>query len=420
MFAVRACELYLKTGGKFGLVLPNAAIDREHYAGFRSGHYGGKSGDVAIAFSRSWDLRRIRPHFFPRAACVVFGIREEHASNPVVGATWSGRSMPEEAELWTGRLRTANISWPEAKESLTRTNGKVRHIGQLTKSPYAPAFTQGATVLPRVAFVVEKQAASALGLPQGRIAVRSSRSVQEKKPWKSLPDITGVVESEFVRPYFTGDNVYPFRTGDPMLAVIPCGVRGKLEQGKIDLHPGLQQWWSRAEEIWNVNRSNGRMSLAERLDYQSTLSKQFPIPLLRVVYNRSGMHVVAAKLFNTRAILGSGLYWAPVHSEEEANYLCAVLNAPVTTELVRPFMTYGKDERDIAKHVWEVPIPRFDVENPIHRRLTELGKTAESTVAGFTINPDLHFAATRRHIRELLDSTDEGREINEIVFEMLS
>ncbi|WP_287339276.1 N-6 DNA methylase [Mesorhizobium sp.] len=420
LFAVRACELYLKTGGKFGLVLPNAAIDREHYAGFRSGHYGGKSGDVAIAFSRSWDLRRIRPHFFPRAACVVFGIREEHASNPVVGATWSGRSMPEEAELWTGRLRTANISWPEAKESLTRTNGKVRHIGQLTKSPYAPAFTQGATVLPRVAFVVEKQAASALGLPQGRIAVRSSRSVQEKKPWKSLPDITGVVESEFVRPYFTGDNVYPFRTGDPMLAVIPCGVRGKLEQGKIDLHPGLQQWWSRAEEIWNVNRSNGRMSLAERLDYQSTLSKQFPIPLLRVVYNRSGMHVVAAKLFNTRAILGSGLYWAPVHSEEEANYLCAVLNAPVTTELVRPFMTYGKDERDIAKHVWEVPIPRFDVENPIHRRLTELGKTAESTVAGFTINPDLHFAATRRHIRELLDSTDEGREINEIVFEMLS
>ncbi|TIU91642.1 MAG: hypothetical protein E5W09_30460 [Mesorhizobium sp.] len=244
--------------------------------------------------------------------------------------------------------------------------------------------------------------------------------MQEKKPWKSLPDISGVVESEFVRPYFTGDNVYPFRTGDPMLAVVPCGVRGKLEQGKIDLHPGLQQWWSRAEEIWNVNRSNGRMSLAERLDYQSTLSKQFPIPLLRVVYNRSGMHVVAAKLSNTRAILGSGLYWAPVHSEEEANYLCAVLNAPVTTELVRPFMTYGKDERDIAKHVWEVPIPRFDVENPIHRRLTDLGKTAESTVAGFAINPDLHFAATRRHIRELLDSTDEGREINEIVFEMLS
>lgn len=420
LFAVRACELYLKIGGTFGLVLPNAAIDREHYAGFRSGHYGGKEGDVAIAFSTPWDLRRIRPHFFPRAACVVFGVREEHASNPVEGATWSGRKMPEEAELWTGRLSAPNMSWPEAKTSLTRTEGKLRHVGQLTKSPYAPAFTQGATVLPRVAFVVVQQEASALGLPQGRVALRSSRSIQEKKPWKDLPDITGVVESEFVRPYFTGDNVYPFRTGDPMLAVIPCNVRGKLEQAQIDLHPGLQQWWSRAEELWDINRSNGRMSLAERLDYQSTLSKQLPIPPLRVVYNRSGMHVVAAKLSNGRAILGSSLYWAAVHFDEEADYLCSVLNAPATTELVRPFMTYGKDERDIAKHVWEVPIPRFDPENPNHRRLAQLGAVAERLVSGFVIDPALHFAATRRHIRELLDSTDEGCEINEIVSEMLS
>ncbi|ESZ04820.1 hypothetical protein [Mesorhizobium sp. L48C026A00] len=115
--------------------------------------------------------------------------------------------------------------------------------------------------------------------------------------------------------------------------------------------------------------------MIEQLDYQSKLSRQLPTPPLRVVYNRSGMHVVAA-------IFGNGLYWASVHSDNEADYLCAVLNAPVTTELVRPFMTYGKDERDIAKHVWEVPIPRFDVENPIHRRLTELGKAAESIVTG--------------------------------------
>ena len=36
---VRVCELYLRKGGRFALVLPNAAIDREHYAGFRTGTY---------------------------------------------------------------------------------------------------------------------------------------------------------------------------------------------------------------------------------------------------------------------------------------------------------------------------------------------------------------------------------------------
>jgi len=34
LFVTRVCELYLKKGGHFALVLPNAAIDREHYAGF--------------------------------------------------------------------------------------------------------------------------------------------------------------------------------------------------------------------------------------------------------------------------------------------------------------------------------------------------------------------------------------------------
>lgn len=37
LFVVRACELYLHKGGRLAFVLPNAAIDREHYVGFRRG-----------------------------------------------------------------------------------------------------------------------------------------------------------------------------------------------------------------------------------------------------------------------------------------------------------------------------------------------------------------------------------------------
>ena len=168
-----------------------------------------------------------------------------------------------------------------------------------------------------------------------------------------------------------------------------------------------------------ANRSSERLTLREQLDYQSKLSKQFPVPALRVVYNRAGMHLAAAKLTDRRALIASGLYWAAVSSLDEADYLCAVINAPVTTELVRPFMSYGKDERDIHKHIWEVPIPLFDSENSAHRRLAELAKIAEQTVAEFALSSELHFAASRRHIRELLMSTEVGQEINDIVFEMI-
>jgi len=420
LFAVRACELYLRKGGRFGLVLPNAAIDREHYAGFRSGHYGGRSGEVAIAFDPSWDLRRLRPHFFPRAASVVFGQRMEltQQSGEREG-DWAGKKMPDEVEIWTGRLKSPNAPWSEASSWLTRRAGKVQHVGQLTKSPYAPAFTQGATFTPRFAFVVERREASSLGLPKGRIAVQSSRSVQEKKPWRDLPDISDVVESEFVRPFYTGENIFPYRTGRPQLAVIPCNKAGLMGAAQIEMHPGLHHWWQKAETFWIEHRSSERLSLAERLDYQATLSKQLPIPPLRIVYNRAGMHLAAAKITDRRALVANGLYWAAVRSVDEADYLCAVVNAPATTELVRPFMSYGKDERDIHKHIWEVPIPLFDEANPVHLRLAELAKIAEKTAEQFSLNPDLHFAASRRHIREALMSTGAGQEINEIVFELI-
>ena len=420
LFVVRVCELYLRKGGKFAFVLPNTAIDREHYAGFRTGVYGGRSGVLSVSFSPSWDLRRIRPHFFPRAASVVFGARTDYAgSDSSDDSTPEPQGMPERTEVWKGRLQQGNASWAAASEWLTRTPGLVRRTGQIDRSPYAPFFTQGATLVPRMAFIVDLQASSPLGLPQGRVAIQSSRSVQEKTPWKNLPGISAVVESEFVRPLINGDNLYPFRIGEASLAVVPCTREKLLSDHEIEEQPGLHQWWAQASSAWDANRSSSVRTLSESLDFQSKLSKQLTIPALRVLYNTSGMHVCCAKLRNARAIIANGLYWSTMRSEDEANYLSGILNAPVTTELTRPLMSYGKDERHIHKHVWELPIPEFDQANASHQRIAQLSADCESLVADFAIDPNLHFAASRRHIREYLQATDEGRELNELVFEMI-
>ncbi len=410
LFAVRASQLYLRNGGQFALVMPNTAIDRDHYRGFRTGRYGDATLGMQIAFTAPWDLRRIRPHFFPRAASVVFGVRTDARAVP----------MPEDAEIWTGRLPATNASWGQADSAITRAAGRLRRGGTLSQSPYAPAFTQGATFTPHFMFVVERQAAPALGMPSGRLPVRSSRSVYEKKPWRFIENMSGVVESEFVRPYLNGDNLFPYRINGNGSVLLPCNRNGFLEEGEIELSPGLHSWWSRSVELWEENRSSDRLSLRQRVDYQSGLSKQFPVPQLRVVYNRAGMHVIAAMVADRRAIIANGLYWAAVRTAAEAHYLCAILNAPVTTELVRPFMSYGKDERDIHKAPWELPIPSFDEGNSTHIRLAQLGALAEQISASFPINSDLHFAATRRHIRQAIAATAEGCEIDEIVYELIS
>ena len=401
--------------------MPNAAIDREHYAGFRTGMYSHTVGESRIAFSQLWDLRRIRPHFFPRASSVVFGTRSDYSTTkddeePTQGA----KAMPEEGEIWTGRLETVNAAWNVACQWLKRAPGKVHQSGQISKSPYAPSFTQGAIIAPYLAFVVTKKESSPLGQSQGKTSVQSQRSVYEKKPWKNLPALSGVVETQFIRPLFSGENVYPFSTGKPKLAIIPCDKQSLLSQDGIDLHPGLQKWWARATQVWEANRSSERLSLMEQLDFQSKLTKQLPIPPFRVVYNTSGMHICCAKLRDKKAIVNSDLYWAPMNSEEETDYICAILNAPATTELARPMMSYGKDERHIHKPVWELPIPVFNHSNQMHRRISQLGANAEKLVATYKSEEgSVHFSAIRRHIRDAVFATPQGHELNDLVFELI-
>jgi hypothetical protein len=232
--------------------------------------------------------------------------------------------------------------------------------------------------------------------------------------------VEGVVETEFVRPILSGESLLPYRVEDSLLGVVPCYSDRLLNPVDIELYPSLQQWWRQAEELWVANRSSERLSLMEQLNYQSKLSKQLPVAPFRVIYNKSGMHLTAAKLRDSRALISNGLYWASFYDEDEADFLCAIMNSAVTTEFLRPFMSYGKDERDIHKHVWQLPIPAYDPSEDAHRELAVLGAALSAIASAAETEPTLHFSAKRRRLRRLIEASPEGERVSEIVFEMLS
>jgi len=410
LFVIRAAELYLRKGGRLAMVLPNASVDREQFAGFRSGNYSGASGYLSLAFEGSWDLRRVRPHFFPRGSSVVFARRTD---DPL--------ELPERTTVWTGRLSRPNCAWAVARSELARDPGVLRRAQGPAASTFGKRFSQGATFSPRVLFIVVERSAGPLGLPAGRMAVESLRGVNEKEPYKSLRSQQGVVETEFVRPVYSGENLMPYRANDPLLAVIPCSESGLLGEHEIDQYPGLRGWWAQAEETWEGNRAAAtRLSLAEQLDYQSKLSKQLPVAPFRVVYNASGMHLAATKVRNSRAIITKSLYWAAFRDEGEADYLCAILNSSATTELLRPYMSYGKDERHVDKHLWQLPIPDYDTENAQHCELAALSRQVAGAVESAEIDDILHFAASRRHLRQMIEASSAGARITEMVHELIS
>jgi hypothetical protein len=411
LFVARAVELYLRNGGRFGLVMPNAVVDRDHYAGFRRGSYVSNNSRTLIAFDPSWDFRRVRPHFFPRGSSVIFGERSSDVA----------REMPLEATIYSGNIGRAATSLESVADRLIQTSGQVT-IRTGTQSPYSPRFRQGAIFSPRLLFFVERGAVGPLGAAAGEVPIRSSRSADEKKPWKFLPTQSGMIEGRFIRPMYSGENLLPYRVNSSLLCVIPENNGHLLKaDDEIARFTGLSNWWQNAVSIWESGKSaTTNLSLAEQLDYMGKLSAQFPIPAMRVVYNSAGMHIAAAKLYDTQGVINTKLYWCTAQTEAEADYLCAILNSPVTTEMVRPLMSYGKDERDIHKHVWKLPIPEFDPGVPNLARLAALGRECASLAQSVQLRENIHFAALRRDVRQVLDESPVTTEIDALVYELLS
>jgi SAM-dependent methyltransferase len=411
LFVARTVQQYLRDGGSFAFVLPNSVLDRQYFQGFRSGWYEDTVEPTAVAFTGSWDLRRLRPHCFPRGACVVFGDR----------ATLSTyRPLPPVTERWLGRVPADARAWAQVEPFTTREQAAL--VGEsLTESPYKPRFAQGATIVPKLLFFVETDSGGRLGLGAGRHRVRSARSNLEKAPWKELPTLEGVVEAEFIRQVLLGESLLPYRILPARKAVLPLDGSTLMtgSASRLDFYFGLAEWWRQAEATWEAHRSSGRLTLAEQLDFRHKLTAQFPVSPLRLAYSASGMHVAAAIVDDPAAIIEHKLYWAPIATQDEGLFLSAILNSTVLTELVRPMMSYAKDERDIDKHVWNLPIPRYDDTNALHQRLAELGRQQSDSVTGLHLAEGANFVTLRRRVRGELAQHPATPEIQAVVMELL-
>lgn len=407
LFVARVMQLYLTSGGRFGFVMPSSVLDREHYEGFRQGDYADPHEPLGAEFDEPWDLSRLRPHFFPRAASVVFGKRVDSEERAAMSTT---------VERWIGRVDAGDFS------EIERCPADVTLYSSEHHSPYHSRFRQGATIVPRALFFVEPQDSGPLGAAVGSIRVKAARSSTEKKPWKELERSEGNIEAEFLRSILVGSSVLPFRIAASSTAVLPWSGGRFCDVGddELDLYPGLAAWWRNVNGIWEANRRNDKLSLLEQLDFRSKLSHQYPSPSRRVVYASSGMHVVGAYVDDRHQVIDNSLYWAAVRSEAEGHFLSAILNAPVLTELCRPMMSYGKDERHIHKIVWRLPIPEWDPEDRDHRMLAELGARAASLLAGVHLSEDRHFATLRRDFRKILLDSGLLTELDELVGKMVA
>lgn len=403
LFIARTVEQFLRIGGTFAFVTPFAALSRMQYVGFRAGkwlHNGNEQ--VTARFEEPWDLSDVRPPLFPVPSGVVFGTKTINDPTP----------LPTQALHLAGR-----------HNELYETRAQIEQLTDVDpyRSPYSTTVTNGATVYPRVLFVVDEVPPGPLGRPAGTTEVMSVRSTQEKGAWKRLESFQTPVESEFVHSMLLGASLVPYRVVWPVKAVLPVKDGKLLSRAERDKFPLLSKRWAALEELWDENKKSTKVSLDQQLDWQGKLRRQLPAPPYRVLYSKSGNRIAAALCNDTSAIIDHKLFWMPVSNADEGNYLLAALNSEVIAAEVASRQSQGLfGGRDIDMLPWRSWIARFDPEDVNHLRIARLGAEATQIAAELDLSTITKFTDGRAAVRRALIAAGTAAGIEEAVTTMLA
>ena len=432
LFFTRSVDLYLKNDGIIGMVMPHSALQAGQYSKWRTGSWKVRRGGSMLAadfrFKPAWDLERLEPNtFFPIPASVVFAQR--------AGVIGPARALAGTVERWRGKSGAANVRREAVAITDTSVDGS---------SPYTGYSRQGATIVPRCLFFVEETESTAVIQAGQTVTVNPRRGSQDKEPWRSL-DLTSItsqtIESRHVFDIHLGETLVPYATLTPLRAALPItpsdtaltqdatGVGGIRLGG---LAQRMRRRWRTVSDLWEGNKAAAtKLNLAQQLDYMRKLSSQLewrhnpgdrPI---RVVYSKSGQPT-AALVADSDVVVDHLLYWITCGNVDEAHYLLAIINSETLYEAVAGLMSKGQfGSRDLHKHLWNLPIPEFDRDNPLHARISEAGSVAAEGAARQLEQlrherDRLTVTIARRELRKWLKASDEGREVESAVGELLA
>ncbi|MFP3316639.1 MAG: hypothetical protein RXN91_09900, partial [Caldivirga sp.] len=395
LFLARAVDYYAKDGGLVGFVMPKSIYSADQHHNLRVG-----ATKVNIALRRIIDCEDVQPLFYVPSIAVI---AERGSENwPIEATVISGRLPEDRHKVMPLGEAARHLKTEERRLFLNNVGGRsfldyreIRIVAR--RSEYYDGFFQGATVVPSGLWFVRIIDASSPDF----VVVETNRARVEERGHVSVNIGPLPVEREFIYGLLTSAEVVPFCHLQPNPAVLPITpsnsgyriIQRPEAQARGKAH--LARYLEEVEEGWRKSKSSQRMTIYNRLDYDNGLSKQNPNLKYKVVYLTSGTNLAATVVVDepyeveakggrvrvNGVTIHTTLYLYQTNNEDEAHYLTAVLNSSILNESVKPMQARGGfGERHFHKKPLEFPIPQYDSNNPIHRRLSELGREAKEVV----------------------------------------
>jgi len=265
--------------------------------------------------------------------------------------------------------------------------------------------------------------------------VRTSKEIIKtaKLPWKNIT-LKGEVEKEFLYWTVLGGDIYPF-SFRPRLVVLPAQPRRNsyrildVKNLRNEGYPKMARWLETAQRDWEkyaTEKSKANYPrIVSYINFRNKLTSQSPTARYRVVFPKSGKNLAATVISPNKIqetlfgipiqgiIVEDTTYYYTTDDENEAHYLCAILNSDTINELVKPLQPKGSfGERHFHRRPLELPIPKFDPNNELHTQLAELSKRAHEKMKDFKFKAK-SAGRRRKEAREFLKK--EIEEINELV-----
>ena len=405
---------YLKDDGRLSFVMPRGIYSGTHHKQLRAFDF---DFDGDGHWDYLWDLEYVTP-LFNNLSCVLAAEKTEGDSYPLEGREYKG-SLPEV----NSSLDTAqeNLEVEETTYYLNEFSESSVIMGReldpdiiKSASPYKDRIQNGCNVYPRSLWFVDFEVHPTLGINAEEPLVHSSSRAKDRAgdPWDKI-DIERQIESQFVWNVVTGSELAYFGTLEFPTAVLPIEISGNSyhlhdeESARRNGYQQLAEWISEADELFEEHKPEDRaQDVLEWLNWQQKLTdKQDPNAEYRVLQNSSGDYVCGAvvetsevseiEVNDTRIesqrnnnddvplIVDHKCYHYETDSRNEAYYLCGFLNAPAIRDLIYDMINRGQFAgRDIHKRVWEVYIPEYDPEDPLHREIRDTALEATEQAKG--------------------------------------
>jgi len=392
LFTYASVDYYLKDGGRLAFLITQEVFKSKGAGeGFRSFRL--KEQEVPLRVLLMEDMVNLKPFQAANKTSLFVMEKGKPTTYPVPAVIWKRKPgvgsistdwMLSEVLAHTERKEVNAIpvdaakltsSWQTATSSYLKRSGKMKG-----ENPYKAY--RGASTEPYGVFWLRIKEVR----PDGLLVVEN----MTERGKREIPQTSTAIEKDLVYPAVSGRNITPFGVKDHFYVLMSQDptTREPFPESWMTSHLPLTYAYLRQFKDILLSRGSrvGREFAEETEFYAMYGIGDYTLAKYRVVWKRMASKMVAVVLSRLRTPFGlkTGIgtdttSLIPVEEEDEAHYLCGILNSRGVDEYIKSFSSAGRGF-GAPSVMSNIAIPKFDKQNKLHARIAELSQKAHLLV----------------------------------------